>query len=309
MPPEERFALWTEVSSQVFQRLVVHQTLDRPFSARLMRYRLGPLSVDHMISDATTVERRAAMIRGGDPEWIEVMLQMRGQCAVSQADRASVVAPGQFCSWDSSRPYTIQTKGPYEVLMVHCPALLLRPHVDRLRRRTAQCVDGGAGVGALVSQYLVGLLRGLDDDAIGETSRSHLAEGLLDLVRALYFSAEPAATPQARGSDVLRAQIRAYIDAHLADPGLCPDAIARAHFISRSYLDRLFEAEDSSVQETIRAKRLDRSRRDLIDRTLMSESVFEIASRWGFRSASHFSRSFRAAYGQSPSDFRRSVLG
>jgi AraC-like DNA-binding protein len=85
--------------------------------------------------------------------------------------------------------------------------------------------------------------------------------------------------------------------------------IARRHFISRSYLDRLFETEDASVQQTIRGKRLDRSRRDLTDRGLAGESVFEIASRWGFRSASHFSRSFRAAYGQSPSDFRMRVLG
>ncbi len=249
------------------------------------------------------------MSRGGDPEWIEVMLQLRGRCAVAQDDRHAIVAPGQFSSWLSSRPYTLAADEPYEVLIVHCPVTLLRPHLDRVTRRTAQVVDGQAGVGALVSQYLVNLRRSLEGEQIAGASQSHLAEGLLDLIRALYLHDDALVRPTARSSDLLRGQIKSYIDANLPDPALSPDMIARAHFISRSYLDRLFEAEDASVQETIRGKRLDRTRRDLIDRSLAGESVFDIASRWGFRSASHFSRAFRAAYGQSPTDFRRGILG
>ena len=59
------------------------------------------------------------------------------------------------------------------------------------------------------------------------------------------------------------------------------------------------------MSETIRTRRLERARRDLVDRSLSDESIHQIASRWGFVSKSHFSRAFRAAYGQSPSDFRR----
>ena len=108
-----------------------------------------------------------------------------------------------------------------------------------------------------------------------------------------------------RSSDVLRAQIKEHIDARLADPDLAPATIAGEHYISRSYLYRLFEDEGESVWETIRTRRLERARRDLVDRSLSDESIHQIASRWGFVSKSHFSRAFRAAYGQSPSDLRR----
>lgn len=305
VPPEARFDLWAEVASRVYAPLAVGQVLPRPFSARLARYHLGPLSVDHMSADASLVRRLPAMIRGGDPEWIGLMLQLRGRCGVEQDDRTSVVGPGELVSWNSSRPYRIEAPDFYEVLIVHCPTLLLRPHVDAVCRRTAQSIGGDSGVGHLAKHHLLGLLRGLDDGTLPASSQSHLAEAVIDLIRALHVRGDVAARTPARSSDILRAQIKAFIDLHLADPGLGPDVIAHEHFVSRSYLDRLFQTEAATVQETIRAKRLDRARRDLTDSALAADSILEIASRWGFRSAAHFSRSFRAAYLQSPSDVRR----
>ena len=98
--------------------------------------------------------------------------------------------------------------------------------------------------------------------------------------------------------------MRAYIAGHVADPTLAPAAIARAHFISRSYLDRLFEDEPRTVAEQIRDARLERCRRDLADPRLADRTVLEVALGWGFQSAAHFSRAFRARYGMSPRDAR-----
>jgi AraC-like DNA-binding protein len=84
-------------------------------------------------------------------------------------------------------------------------------------------------------------------------------------------------------------------------------AIAQARFISRSYLDRLFVVGDG-VSEVIRAKRLDRVRRDLEDPQLGHEPVFAIGTRWGFVSPSHFSRVFRGAFGQSPTEYRAAAM-
>jgi AraC-like DNA-binding protein len=188
--------------------------------------------------------------------------------------------------------------------MVFLPVALLRPHIDLVCRRTALPIDGDSGAGAIVRQYLMGLLSGLRAGAMAPDTVGHLAEGLLDLVRAVLVQRpEPVLPP--RGPDVLRGQIKEYIDAHLGDPGLTPAAIASEHFISRSYLYRLFEDEGESVWETIRSRRLERARRDLADQALVGESIFEIAARWGFVSKSHFSRAFRAAYGTSPSALRR----
>ena len=67
-------------------------------------------------------------------------------------------------------------------------------------------------------------------------------------------------------------------------------------------------AQAHGVSEVIRAKRLDRVRRDLEDPQLGHEPVFAIGTRWGFVSPSHFSRVFRGAFGQSPTEYRAAAM-
>jgi AraC-like DNA-binding protein len=81
--------------------------------------------------------------------------------------------------------------------------------------------------------------------------------------------------------------------------------IADAHFISLRYLHKLFEAEQTSVAEWIRRRRLERCRRDLLDPALRATPVGTIAARWGLHNPAHFSRLFRASYGVPPAEFRR----
>ena len=106
----------------------------------------------------------------------------------------------------------------------------------------------------------------------------------------------------------LRLRAGSYIEAHLGDPTLTPERVARACFISTRYLHRVFSEEGISVCDWIRGERLARCRRDLLDPALANEPIAAIAARWGLPSA-HVSRLFRAAYGCSPRDFRRRTRG
>jgi AraC-like DNA-binding protein len=300
VPPQERSDAWTAANLQVFEPIAVQPRATRPFEGRLVRHELGPLQVLRLSADASIARRTPDLIRSGDPDCVQIMLQLSGACGVAQEDRSSVIREGDLGSWHSSRPYVVEAESPFEMLIVTCPSPLLRPHSDRVRRRTARCIDGSAGMGRLLRLHLTTLLQVLDADACPEAGRAHLAESLFDLILALH-APDDASGPVARqGSRELREQIHRFIDAHLSDPRLDRATIARRHFISRSYLDRLYEHEEVGVSETIRTKRLDRARRDLNDPALAHESVFAVASRWGFVSPSHFSRAFRAAYDESP---------
>ena len=279
VPPDERFSVWSDVSAQVFEPLAVAQLGPGPFAARLEHYGLGSVGMYHLWADASSADRTPRLIRSGDPELLQLMVQLNGACAIEQDERRSVVRLGELTSWSSSSPYCVGGQCSFEVLLVYMPVVLLRPHVDRVLRRTALRMDGEAGVGAIVRQYLLGVISGLRDGTLADDSRGHLAEGLVDLVRALLVSREDGARA-GRATDVLHAQVLEHIDANLGDPGLGPDAIAREHYISRSYLYRLFENEGAGVAETIKAKRLERTRRDLADLALEHDSIFEIASRW-----------------------------
>jgi len=303
-PPRERFDLWTEASLQVFEPIAVELRDERqpPFSARLLRYELGPVTLYRMSSDASLVRRTLPMIHADDPEVIHCMALTHGRCFVAQEDRSDVAEPNALISWQSSAPFQIESLTSFDGVIVEVPWKLMGAHVDRVCRRTAQRIDGDTGMGKLVRHYLVELQAGLEDGTLAEND-PQIAESVVDLVRTVYL--QPSRTGAHAGTaDLLRTQIKAYIDANLTDPRLAPEDIARHHYISRSYLDKLFAADGTSVAESIKAKRLDRCRRDLLDPAMDGRSIFEIALRWGFVSAPHFSRAFRSTYGLSPRDFR-----
>jgi AraC-like DNA-binding protein len=303
--PRERFSMWADAAQHTFEPMVVRADRERPFCGRVWRYELGPLTVSRLAADRSVVERTPATIRAVDQERFELALQLRGRCLAAQEDRVGALTPGTISSWHSSRPYRIDAETPFEMLLVYCPNELLTPHIERLCRRTALGIPRSAPVARVLADLLAGLLVGLEDESIGATDLN-IADSVLSLIRALYLDRlDRAEGLPASPSAALRGRIKGYIDSHLGDADLRPASIARAHFVSRSYLDRLFEAEDQSVGEWIRARRLARCRRDLLDPALADHTIAQIAARWGFTSAAYFTRAFGAAYGESPREARR----
>jgi AraC-like DNA-binding protein len=123
------------------------------------------------------------------------------------------------------------------------------------------------------------------------------AVGLLAATAAQQLGQEPAELP---GADrVLMLRVKRFVRWNLADPGLTPAVIARAHGISVRYLHRLFEQEGTTVGHWIRRLRLQECRRELSD----TAGPGEVARRWGFSGTAHFGRAFRREYGTSPTDW------
>jgi AraC family transcriptional regulator, positive regulator of tynA and feaB len=99
----------------------------------------------------------------------------------------------------------------------------------------------------------------------------------------------------------LRAAMDRFIEQHLLDDAVTPAAIATAHGVSTRTVNRIFNATGQTVSEVIRVRRLARARDEL---TKTDRPISAIAHRWGFSDTSHFSRTFKAHYGSSPSDYR-----
>jgi AraC-like DNA-binding protein len=300
VPPEERFGLWAEQSARVFEPMRVTSPRRDGFRGRAWSHALGPLTVYRVAADTSAIHRTQSLIAAGDPQRLQLSLQVRGRCVVEQDGRRTEVRPGDVTTWESSRPYTVDALTPFELVNVFCPEHLLRPHTDRLYARTATRIPAREPLGRILGALLGEVVRGLGDGSVGQGDVA-IAESVIALVRGMHDRTAPR---QETPAEALRAQVRSHIATHVADPGLTPDAIARAHFISRSYLDRLFEREPRSVAETIRDARLERCRRDLADPCLAGSTVLDIALSWGFTSAAHFSRAFRARYGMAPRDAR-----
>ncbi|MGW2180479.1 helix-turn-helix domain-containing protein [Streptomyces sp. NPDC001732] len=189
-------------------------------------------------------------------------------------------------------------------------------------RVTGMTVQGGEGLGALVSDFLAALAVGVEGHGakvvhqLTRTAVDLLVVLVMELLQVEPQGGAPGAT-QARVE--MLAQVRKYIEKHLADPDLSPRSIARANHISVRYLHKLFQYDGTTVGQWVLQRRLDSCRHDLSRTPNRRITVAAVAHRWGFASSAHFSRTFRAAYGMTPSKWQalsspdlllpRSVLG
>jgi AraC-like DNA-binding protein len=96
---------------------------------------------------------------------------------------------------------------------------------------------------------------------------------------------------------------RRLIKANVPEPDLGPEFLCQLLGMSRAKLYRLFEPI-GGVGAYIQQRRLTRAYHALTDPAQAHLYVGIIAARCGFGSASVFSRAFRQAFGQSPTDLR-----
>ncbi|WP_235527563.1 helix-turn-helix domain-containing protein [Burkholderia sp. Leaf177] len=98
-------------------------------------------------------------------------------------------------------------------------------------------------------------------------------------------------------------RVRRFIDANLQSADLTPLLICRDVGISRAQLYRMFSRE-SGVVSYIQQRRLDKIRQILESPAGTGYRISTLAFEYGFKSESHFSRTFRNAFGYSPREAR-----
>jgi len=300
----DRFAQWRHWISATFVPLECAPVGRGPFRGEVAHWELGDLLVSRVSAEAHLASRTRRMIALRDAGYYKVGLLTHGSCKLSQEGRDALLRPGDLAIYDCRRPYTMVFDEPHEMsfLMFPCDRLRLPPAaVDEV---LVTPVPSTQSTGSLVAPFLRRLVANLDQP--GEPVNSRLADNVLDLLATMFSertgvrTADPAALRRS-----LLLGVHSWIDAHLADSDLDPDTIARANHISVRYLHKLFQEQGTSVGSWVRERRLANCRRDLEDPALAQRGVHAIARSWGFDDAAHFSKIFKACYGEPPGAYRR----
>ncbi len=132
-------------------------------------------------------------------------------------------------------------------------------------------------------------------------ARTYLADALTTLMLAAFVDTTPE---QASVASPLVDRIRVYVLAHLGDPLLSTELIARRHHISVRHLHALFKGYDLTFAAWVRHERLLRIRRDLLDPACADRSTAAIAARWGVLDTKHLGRALKREFGETVSDLR-----
>jgi AraC-like DNA-binding protein len=305
---QDRIEFWANASCDAYHPLQIRTEGRERFRARMWRDTLASMEMFRVAASANTMTRSRRDIAAGDDETLHLSLILRGHLHKAQQGRSSMLGPGDMAVYDTSQPVVLHADEDFDTLALKLPkAILGRDFGAKVSRLTAVRIPGRTGLPRLAARFFCAAALGLADGSIAHED-ADLAEHVIDLVRRLYLDLDASSGCHSRSRGELFLQAKAYIQAHLGDPGLDPDQVARACFVSTRYLHRVFADEGRTVAEWIRSERLEHCRRDLIDPALAHHSISYIATRWGLPSASHFSRLFHRIYGQSPREFRHRAV-
>ncbi|CAM5405148.1 hypothetical protein SSPIM334S_00856 [Streptomyces spiroverticillatus] len=301
LPPADRAAYWHALVSGTFVPLDVTLHAPTPPAGTITSRRLGPLQVSEVEAGPQTVSRSPRRIAQGGAEFLTVTLQQR--MARLPGRPAGAGAAGGFTCSDAGRPYEREQPEDFRFTTFRIPRSAWEFGRASCGPSPGRSSTGGSGTAALIAAFL-GRLAGQAadlDPATGHQLGLTAADLLAILVRERRGELVPQAPEAARG---MLARVKEYVLHHLDDPSLTPARIAAAHHVSVRYLHLLFRAEGTSVGRWMLAERLARCRRELSRPPGNARAVSAVAQRWGFVNPSHFSRSFRAAYGMSPREWQ-----
>jgi AraC-like DNA-binding protein len=278
------------------------------FQGHLAQTVVEDVSLFEISATPHDVRRTPGLISDADHRWYKLSLQLAGTAVLEQDGRSAELRPGDLAIYDTHRPYTLTFPEYNREIVVKFPHELVDLPRNEIAQITATRFPSDAGLGRVINPFFVELVRSMD--LVAGTRAPRLVHSALDLlVTMLSQELDCRRGPTARLARGQVREVREYILEHLRDPGLTPASIAQANYVSVRHLYTIFSAEGQTVSAWIRSRRLERIRRDLVDPIYADRPVSWVAGQWGLRDAAHFSRLFKAEFGESPTSYRDRMAG
>ena len=270
------------------------------FSASLRHKVIGEINVIESRCDPCTGYRTARHVESVEEPAVVLLSYLEGGEHIEFGGERYTVAAGDTFVWDSSKTTKFEVYESLHKVAFAMPARLLSHHALSALNQMPRKFDRSSGSRFLLSN-LIRVVADRDfDDAEVE------ADTILNAVNAFVLGARPGDADHDNSlSERQRREILRYIDQHLPDTALSVSHIAAVHRISKRYLHWLFRDQSVTVNELIILKRLEGCQRDLLSLGGAHLQVGQIAYAWGFSNISHFSKRYRAQYGESPTETRQ----
>jgi AraC-like DNA-binding protein len=299
--PRDRFQYWHEVACR---HIVSHesQPQSRPtFQASLSAGRLGPVTLVLFRNSpmrAWRTQRHAATLEADE---LFVCSPLSGSLLLEQESGEACLEAGDLAIVDPALPYAGTFIGECETLVLKIPRPTLEARTGKGRAVVGRALKMARPEVGLASSFLAML----PDYAgqVGQASAEMLSEVIPDLLAAA-IAGDPGSRTASTAHTRVLAALRVAVDTSLSNASLTGSEVAAIAGISVRYANAVLAREGTSLTRLLQQRRLERCRRALED-PQDKRSVGEIAFGWGFADLSHFGRRFKAAFGLTPSQYRK----
>lgn len=268
-------------------------------------HRVGHLQMSTVTAVDQEIGRGPDLVRRDDDAYLQIGMIRSGRALVEQDGRRAMLGPGDFVIYETARPFdwSLRSGGrrpTWELAVFTWPRSSFGLSESRSRDITACRFDSSMGMPRVVSDLLCGLIT--EQPTLSNVSATAFADQVGDLL-SIALSEQRGDAPQTVHREILMV-VDEFIDEHLSDPDLNPEMVARAVAISTRQLHRLFLGREMTVAQTIRARRLEGARREILANLSRDRSIREIALNWGYLDLAVFGRAFRQMHGVSPRQYR-----
>jgi AraC-like DNA-binding protein len=290
LPADERFAAF----ASGIANFDVTPATDGPFAAQAVAWKVGALVIGRLSSDAIRYERTEARTLSDAIDHFYVNFHATGEVAADAGAGLVRGGPGSLLVIDMRQPCAMEVRGAR--ISIAVPRQLLLPH---LRSHDPHGLVATDGLAQLLGRSLYAAARSLPGlaarhaPAVERMLVAQIGETLRDVLQ----SGDARRSRQ----ELLVGRVRAYVDAHLAEP-LDAAAICAALGVSRSSLYRAM-ADRGGVQRYLRERRLRRVRA-LLETPGETRPLAALAELTGFADKAHLSRAYKRAFGVTPGDVR-----
>lgn len=303
-PSAEAFGYWRDAICRNLIGVDIRMASDGFFGS-FCHLAIGNSILSEIGGAALNVCRPDHLIgRENEPAYL-INIVAEGVGATSQSGNQCLLKPGDIFIHNAAQPYSMDLGSDFRMVTLRVSQDVIERYFLPLEAICALPLSRSRGMGRIAVAALLSLQHNADllDAHEGEI----VVGNALTMVGAA--CAELLPDRFRVPSDTGLARVDRFIDLNIRHPDLGVSMIAQACGLSRRQLNRIFEGERDTVARVILRRRLERCRLDLISRNLMNRTVGEIAYHWGFNNLSHFSFSFRQAYGKTARQIRQERLG
>ena len=301
--PRERVDWLREVICREYTHVEIISPTRGDLSQELVIYPWGNLQLSTVQSTAISLERspREPHLNSQDA-YFAVML-LSGDYLLEQNGREVFLQPGDMAIYDATRPHRVHCPGEFTKLILSIPRTVLRDRVAGIDRCTALRIPGTQGIGFVAANFLRSSATHADQLQAHEFAT--LSDHALDLLALAVTSVRPVDFNLSRSRSFSLNSIKTFIEQNLRDTDLDTCMITRYSGLSARYINGLFEDEGTSLMRYVWKRRMENCRKDILNPVYADHRLSDIAFRWGFNDAAHFSRAFKQQFGCSPREFRQ----
>lgn len=272
------------------------------FRGSMQRYSAMGLRCLNIETNARSLARRKSAANSDDRHYC-LVYQARGRSMVVQGAHCAMLNPADMVLVSPDEDCTFVNRGAIRHLSFHIPEQELFKAFNTDRVALAIPIRSRTSVGSLLSALLL-QVHSRSTELTAITCKG-LETAMASLMAPLAEEGHAREDIDDDSPNVVSVMtILRFVDSNLRNPNLAPGYVARSLGCSARHVHRAFEGRSFSLSGYIKHQRLLKSAAELVAAETRSDSITEIALRWGFSDISHFSRSFRAKYGIAPREYR-----